>query len=113
MQDKPLVWLHGEIKTPPFSSTARLTAGFLLRELQSGEKLGMPASRPMPSIGHRCHELRIDDPETNKTWRIVYRVDTDGIVLLDVFAKKTNQTPKKVIAVCKQWLKAYDQAAKG
>jgi hypothetical protein len=22
--DKPLVWLHGEVKTPPFSAAARL-----------------------------------------------------------------------------------------
>jgi len=25
--DKPLVWLHGEVKTPPFSSAARIDAG--------------------------------------------------------------------------------------
>ncbi len=27
-KDKPLVWLHGEIKTPPLSSEARIEAGF-------------------------------------------------------------------------------------
>jgi hypothetical protein len=32
-QEKPLVWLHGEVKTPPFSKTARLEAGYLLRAL--------------------------------------------------------------------------------
>jgi hypothetical protein len=40
--DKPLVWLHGEVKTPPFSKEARLEAGFLLRRLQAGEKLSLP-----------------------------------------------------------------------
>ena len=35
--DKPLVWLHGQIQTPPFSKEARLEAGFLLRLLQKGE----------------------------------------------------------------------------
>ena len=49
--DKPLVWLHGEIKTPPFSEAGRLEAGFLLRRLQQGEKLSLPQSRPMPGIG--------------------------------------------------------------
>jgi len=39
--DKPLVWLHGEIKTPPFSSAARIAAGLLLRRLQRGGELGM------------------------------------------------------------------------
>ena len=36
--DKPLVWLHGEIKTPPLSTAARLKAGFLLRALQRGDR---------------------------------------------------------------------------
>jgi hypothetical protein len=51
LADKPLVWLHGEIKTPPFSALARIEAGVLLRRLQRGETLRMPQSRPMPSIG--------------------------------------------------------------
>lgn len=55
---KPLVWLHGEVKSPPFSASARVEAGFLLRMLQEGERLGMPESRPMPAIGSGCHELR-------------------------------------------------------
>jgi len=45
IQNKPLVWLHGEIKTPPFSSSARIEAGFLFRLLQMGETLSMPHSR--------------------------------------------------------------------
>jgi hypothetical protein len=69
--DEPLVWLHGEIKTPPFSSAARLEAGVLLRRLQKGEMLSLPYSRPMPSVGAHCHELRI--PDEQKTWRILYR----------------------------------------
>ena len=48
--DKPLVWLRGEVKTPPFSLAARIEAGTLLRKLQEGEKLTLPHSRPMPSI---------------------------------------------------------------
>ena len=73
--DKPLAWLHGDIQTPPFSAAARLEAGFLLRRIQRGHKLGLPHSRPMPSIGPRCHELRIKD-ETH-TWRIIYRIDPE------------------------------------
>ncbi len=104
--DKPLVWLHGEVKSPPFSKAARLETGFLLRQLQSGIKLSSPHSRPMPSIGARCHELRINDE--NKTWRIVYRIDDDAIIILDVFEKKSQTTPKKVIVNCKRRLKLYD-----
>ena len=104
--DKPLVWLHGEIKTPPFSKTARIEAGFLLRRLQIGEKLGLPWSRPMPSIGNRCHELRINDENLN--WRIIYRIDTDAIVILDVFQKQTQHTPQNVIERCKKRIQLYD-----
>ena len=104
--DKPLVWLHGEIKTPPFSKTARIEAGFLLRRLQIGEKLGLPWSRPMPSIGNRCHELRINDENLN--WRIIYRIDTDAIVILDVFQKQTQRTPQNVIERCKKRIQLYD-----
>jgi len=83
--EKPLVWLHGEIKTPPFSQTARLEAGFLLRQLQQGESLGMPQSRPMSSMGANCHEIRIRDAEQN--WRIMYRIDSDAILILEVLVR--------------------------
>lgn len=64
--EKVLILLHGEIKTPPMSREARLEAGFLLRKLQQGELRSMPQSRPMPTIGVRCHELRIID--ANSIW---------------------------------------------
>lgn len=108
--DKPLAWLHGEVRTPPFSSGARIEAGFLLRQLQAGEKLGLPHSRPMSAIGRRCHELRIVDKHV--TWRIIYRIDHDAIVILEVFAKKTMATPNSVIRICKQRLKEYDDASR-
>src|SRR4051812_47047369 len=108
MADKPLVMLHGEIKSPPFSDEARRTAGFLLRMLQRGEKLSMPESRPMPSIGAACHELRVRDSLSRLIWRVVYRIDADAIVVADIFAKKTQQTPGSVITQCKRRLKAFD-----
>ena len=106
-RDKPLVWLRGEVKTPPFSKDARIKAGFLLRKLQQGEKLSLPHSRPMPSIGSRCHELRISDED--RIWRIVYRLDADAIVIVEVFNKTTPQTPERVIADCKRRLRLYDE----
>jgi phage-related protein len=108
--DKPLIWVHGEITTPPFSKSARIEAGFLLRQLQRGQKLTLPHSRPMPSIGSNCHELRIVDE--NVTWRIVYRLYTDAVLILEVFEKKTSKTPKTVIDICKSRLKRYEQDIK-
>ena len=109
--DKPLIWLASVVKTPPFSAEARLEAGYLLRQLQTGLSMGMPHSRPMPSIGTRCHELRIQDE--GQTWRFVYRLDKDAVVLLDVFSKKTPKTPKSTIDACKKRMKRYDAAKKG
>ena len=104
--DKPLVWLHGEVKSPPFSPDARLEVGYLLRLLQRGESLSLPWSRPMPSIGSRCHELRVND--AGLTWRVIYRVDPDAIVILEVFSKKTQATPQHLVETCKRRLRLYE-----
>jgi phage-related protein len=105
-ESKPLVWLAGEIETPPFSAEARREAGYLLRRLQWGETISMPFSRPMSSIGPRCYELRIQDRD--RTWRIIVRVDTDAVVLAEIFAKKTRTTPNTVVETCRKRLQAYD-----
>ncbi|RPI67810.1 MAG: type II toxin-antitoxin system RelE/ParE family toxin [Ignavibacteriae bacterium] len=110
MVDKPIVWLHGQIKSPPLRQPARIRAGFLLRLLQQGINVSMPDSRPIPDIGRRCHELRI--PDGSLDWRIVYRIDPDSILILEVFSKKTQKTPKHVIESCKRRIAAYD-ALKG
>ena len=107
MKDKPLVWLHGEIKTPPFSAQARLRTGFLLRMLQQGENLSMPDSRPMPSVGANCHELRIMDQSVR--WRIVYYLTPDAVVILEVFKKKTRAAPKNVLKAARERLSNYRQ----
>ncbi len=62
----------------------------------------------MSSIGSRCHELRITDE--NKTWRIVYRIDDDAIIILDVFDKKTQKTSKEVVDNCKRRIRLYESA---
>jgi phage-related protein len=110
-KDKPLVWLSGEVKTPPFSPEARVEAGYLLRQLQAGHVLSMPHSRPMPTVGSRCHELRIQDQ--SKTWRIIYRVDSDAIVIAEVFAKTTQATPKQAIVASQKRLRLYDKISEG
>jgi phage-related protein len=105
--NKPLVLLHGEIKTPPFSAAARKEAGKLLYKLQVGETLSLPHSRPMPRIGPRCHELRIVDDD--KSWRIIYRIDADAVVVAEVFRKTTAATPLHIINACKHRFRVYDQ----
>jgi len=92
MINKAVVWLHGEVKTPPFSTNARVEIGHLLRLLQQGLSLTLPQSRPMPTVGRRCHELRVQDQDV--VWRVVYRADPDAIVVVDVFEKKNVQDSK-------------------
>jgi phage-related protein len=117
--EKPLILLHGEIKTPPFTAKGRREAGWLLGQLQQGLTPVFPQARPMPSIGPRCGELRVRDAEHN--WRIIYRVDSDAVLVAEVFPKKTGTTPRHVIEACKERFRHYDktvreaakQAAKG
>jgi phage-related protein len=65
----------------------------------------------MPSIGSKCHELRINDE--NQTWRIVYHLAAGALVILDVFSKKTAATPNEVLTNCKRRLAAYISVASG
>jgi phage-related protein len=103
--DRPLVWLHGEIRSPPFSTDARIEAGELLRRLQRRETLALPHSRPMPIVGPGCHELRIVDAEVS--WRIVYHLRSDAVVILAIFAKKTRRTPAQQIEASRDRLRRY------
>jgi len=103
---KPVIWIHGELKSPPMSSAARVKAGYLLGLVQEGVSIGLPQSRPMPQIGPQCHELRIRDADTN--WRIIYRIDERAILVVEIFKKKSATTPKRVIEACKKRFKAYD-----
>jgi len=108
--DKPLLWLDGVVRSPPFAPAARIEAGVLLRRLQRGERLSLPHSRPMPAIGPRCHELRIQDRDV--TWRVVYRLDPDAVLILAVFSKQTRSTPGSIIEACRGRLRLYDQLSR-
>ena len=68
----------------------------------------MPSSRPLPSVGQRCHELRIVDQTA--IWRLFYRIDEDAILILEVFQKQTQRTPRHIIELCKRRIQMYDGA---
>ncbi len=107
---KAIVWLHGEIKTPPFSEQARKEAGFLIGKLQDGESLGMPGAEPLPIVGPRCGAIRVRDAQHN--WRIMYRVDPTEVLIVDVYDKKTRKIPDQVIDRCKKRLRTHDEKEK-
>jgi phage-related protein len=107
-QDKYLIWLADEIKTPPFYRSVRIEVGFLLQQLLNGELPTLPMSKPMSSIDDRCHELRVNDLNNNKNWRVVYRIDDDAVIILEVFAKTTKKTPDLIIDRSQKRLGLYD-----
>lgn len=102
---KALRILHGEIRTPPISVEARREIGFLLRQLQEGIALSLPASRPMPEIESGCHELRVKDESHD--WRVAYAVERDAVLILEVFEKGSKKTPKQVKEVCRKRVREY------
>jgi phage-related protein len=107
MSAKPLRWFSDAITVPPFSRNAALRVGAMLEVVALGGTLTMPHSRPLPSVGPRCHELRVKNG--NKTWRVIYHIGDDAIVVLDVFSKKTRATPKTTIDRCKRRLNRYEK----
>jgi len=87
-----------------------MEAGELLRALQEGQVLSMPHAEALPSVGARCGALRVRDAGQN--WRIMYRIDKDAVVILEVYGKKTRKIPDEVIDRCKDRLKKYDAIVK-
>lgn len=106
MPPKKLILYQTEIKTPPLSSAARVEVGQFLRKLLEGESLAMPHSRPMSTIGARVHELRVNDE--NQTWRLIYRLDKNEVLVVDLFSKKTEQTALADVRRSQGRLCAYD-----
>lgn len=96
--------MHGEVKTPPMSRETRIETGAMLRAVQRGELLSLPLSRPLPTIGPGCHELRVADVETGCEWRLIYYIGSSAIAVLEVFQKKTRVTPGNVLANCRRRL---------
>ncbi len=103
---KNVVFLRGEIKSPPFTAEGRHGAGSLLRWLQEGLVVGMPFALPLPSVGPRCLELRIRD--ARHLWRIVCRIDADAIVVANIFAKTGKPMQQREFVKAAQALKDYD-----
>lgn len=89
---KQIVWLSDtrkRLKGLPIE--ARKQAGEQLWRVQQGAK---PADwKPMPSIGPGTVEIRIHRPYE---FRVVYvAIHPEGIYVLDVFEKRTQQTSRK------------------
>lgn len=89
-----------------FPKTARFALGKLIFDLQRGTHLGMPASRPTPSVAPGVHELRVRDPAG--IYRVFYYLKlARGVLILHVFEKKTQKSPLVDINLAKKRLRDY------
>ena len=102
--------LFDVVPAPTMSDAAKEEVALLVEQLERGEVPTFPQSRPMPSIGARCHELRVREADGN--WRIFYRVDSDRVVAVHVLWKTTQKTPQSSIDLSKKRLTQYDEAMK-
>ena len=82
----------------------RKRLGLLIEELQWGQLLKMPHSRPMPIIAPGIEELRVKD-HSGQYRAFVMRKTHVGIVVLHVFAKKLQKTSGRAIELARRRLK--------
>lgn len=72
--------------------------------LADGQNLAMPVSRPMPTVEHGVHELRVKD--RSGQYRVFYYTKkADAILIFHFFKKKTQATPLQEIETAKNRLK--------
>lgn len=85
------------------SAPMRRKIGEALRDVQKGIRLGLPLSRPMPTVASGAHELRVRD--SAMAIRVFYFVNLpDTIVVFHGFQKKSQKTPQREIEVGRQRL---------
>ena len=87
-----------------FPGDARQELGKAIYDLQKGEVLAMPFSRPMPSIEPGAAELRIRD-RSGIYRAFYYSRSVRGILVFHAFVKKTQTTPVGELDLGKKRLK--------
>jgi phage-related protein len=87
-----------------FPREVRDRLGKALYLLQAGERLGMPLSRPMPSIAPGVAELRIRS-EDGQFRTFYFTASARGILVIHAFVKKTSQTPASEIELARRRFK--------
>ena len=87
-----------------FPEEIRRELGKVIFDLQKGERLKLPLSKPMASVGVGAEELRVKDRAG--IYRVFYYTRlADRVVIFHAFVKKTQQTPKHDIDLGKKRLK--------
>lgn len=104
----PIVYAtRDELSVPPFSEAGRAKALENLRQLSLGVSFAPPIVKPMRSIGPGVAELRFSDGAVRQSFRIDYYRDTSAVVVLAIFEKKSQKTPRRILEACESRLRAY------
>jgi phage-related protein len=81
-----------------------MALGEAILELQRGNRLAMPLSRPMPVVGRGVHELRVKDAAG--IYRAFYVLQSArGVVVFHAFGKKSQKTPAAEIELGRKRLR--------
>ena len=87
-----------------FPKEVKKDIGKFILDLQYGEALVFPISRPMQSVGKGVSEIRLRN--IDGTFRVFYYTKVKELILVfHAFQKKDQKTPKKEIALGKARLK--------
>nr|WP_298338934.1 type II toxin-antitoxin system RelE/ParE family toxin [Ferrimicrobium sp.] len=82
-----------------FPEDVRMDAGYQIDKVQHGEQ--PDDFKPMPSVGKGVEEIRVRDD--TGAYRVIYTARLiDRVVVLHVFAKKTQATSMRDIDVAKR-----------
>jgi hypothetical protein len=71
-----------------------------------------PESVSLAANGFTALSIRHVVNDQGRTWRLMYRIDVNAILILAVFAKKTERTPDEIIRSCQKRLKDCDNASR-
>ena len=83
---------------------ARIRIGKAVFRLQMGEQIGMPDSRPTPSVEGGASELRVKGEDG--VFRVFYcTASVMGVLVFHAFVKKTQRTPAHEIELGRKRLK--------
>ncbi len=87
-----------------FPEEIRRELGKAIYDLQKGAKIGMPLSKPMPSVAPGAEELRVKD--SSGAYRVFYFTRlARGLLIFHAFAKKAQKTPKHELELGRKRLK--------
>ena len=87
-----------------FPKEVRGWLGRALYRLQTGERLGMPNSRPMPGVAAGVSELRVMG-EDGSYRALYYTASPRGVLVFHAFVKKSRRTPPLEIELARKRLK--------